>query len=91
MFGSQLGIVFLYAAVIMLAFMLAWILIVPFKAVKKILLNIVLGTICIMLYNYIGAATGGYNHIGINLYTTSFLGVLGVPGFVAIAIIKAII
>ncbi|QSX05829.1 pro-sigmaK processing inhibitor BofA family protein [Sedimentibacter sp. zth1] len=91
MFGAELGVVFLYSAIIMLVFLFAWILIVPFKLLKKIALNVIVGIVCIMLYNYIGATTGGYGSIGINLITTGVVGALGIPGFVAIIVIKAIL
>ena len=90
MFGADLGVVFVYSAVIMLIFMLAWLLLVPFKLFHKILLNVVLGLVCIFVYNLI-ANFAKFDFIGINELTTLIVATLGVPGFVAIVIIKTVV
>lgn len=90
MFGADLGIVLIWASLIMLIFMLVWILLGPLKLFNKILINTVLGIICVFIYNLI-ANFAKFDVIGINELSLSILAVLGVPGFVAIVIIKALI
>ena len=90
MFGADLGIVLIWASLIMMGFMLVWVLLVPLKLFNKILINTVLGVICIFIYNFIGNFAK-FDTIGINELSMSVLVVLGVPGFIAIVIIKALI
>ena len=90
MFGADIGVIFVYSAVIMLIFMIAWLLLVPFKLFNKILLNVVLGFVCIFAYNLV-ANYAKFDFIGINELTALIVATLGVPGFVAIVIIKTVI
>lgn len=90
MFGAQLGVVFAYSALIVLTFMVIWIIVVPFKAIRKILLNVVLGIVCIMIYNLVGNYLS-FEVIGINSITATTVALLGVPGFIAIAVIKSVL
>ena len=85
-----IGIIFVYAAIAMAFVMFIWLILVPLKLVKKILVNIVLGFICIFIFNAI-AEFGGFSTIAINLLTTVIVGILGVPGFVAIVVINNIL
>ena len=90
MFGADLGGILIWSAIIMLIFMILWILIVPLKLFNKILINTVLGIVCIFVYNLI-ANFAKFDVIGINELSLSILAVLGLPGFIAIIIIKALI
>lgn len=89
MFGTDIGIVLAYSAGIMLIFMLAWILVIPFKVASKFVLNAVIGGLCIIIFNLLSKFTGMY--IGVNEVTALIVGLLGVPGFVAIVLIKLIL
>lgn len=89
MFGADIGIVLAYSAGIMLIFMLAWILVIPFKVVGKFVANAVVGGLCIIIFNFFGKYTGMY--IGVNEITALIVGILGVPGFVAILLIKLVL
>lgn len=84
-----MGIVLAYSAGIMLIFMLSWILVVPLKIVGKFIINALLGGLLIILFNFFGQYTNVY--IGINEITALIVGILGIPGFIAILIIKLII
>ncbi len=90
MFGADLGVVLIWSSLTMLVFMLIWVLLVPLKLFNKILINTVLGIACIFIYNLI-ANFAKFDVIGINELSLSILAILGVPGFVAIVIIKALI
>jgi inhibitor of the pro-sigma K processing machinery len=89
MAGADIGVVLAYSAGIMFIFMLAWILVLPFKIVGKFLLNAVLGGLLIIVFNFFGKVTGV--SIGLNEVTALTVGILGIPGFIAILIIKLII
>ena len=89
MFGADIGIVLAYSAGIMLIFMLSWILVIPFKIVKKFIISALVGGLLIILFNFFGQFTDIY--IGVNEITALVVGVLGVPGFIAILAIKLIL
>lgn len=59
--------------------------IVPIKLIIKLLLNSMIGIILLYIINLIGAAWG--LHIGINVITSIFVGLLGIPGVILLAII----
>jgi len=88
-FGADIGIVLAYSAGIMLIFMLSWILVIPFKIVGKFVVNALIGGLLIILFNFFGRITGVY--IGVNEITALIVGLLGVPGFIAILAIKLIL
>lgn len=90
MLGADLGIVLIWASSVMLIFMLAWAFLAPLKLFNKILINSVLGIICVFIYNII-ASLSKFDVVGINGLTLGILAVLGVPGFVAIVVIKFLI
>jgi inhibitor of the pro-sigma K processing machinery len=88
-FGADIGIVLAYSAGIMLIFMLSWILVVPFKIVGKFVINALIGGVLIVVFNFFGQLTGV--NIGVNEITALIVGILGVPGFIAILAIKLIL
>lgn len=61
----------------------------PLKAAGKILINGSLGAVGILLANLLLKPLGVY--IGVNLLTTGFVGILGLPGFVALLIMGVIL
>ena len=89
MFGADIGIVLAYSAGIMLIFMLSWILVIPFKIAGKFIISALIGGLLIILFNFFGQFTDVY--IGVNEITALVVGVLGVPGFIAILAIKLIL
>ncbi len=65
------------------------IFIIPLKKIIKLLINSILGGILIYIINIIGA---NFNfHIGLNIITAIFTGVLGIPGVILLVIIKMIL
>ncbi len=89
MTGADLGIILAYTAGIMLIFMISWIFFKPLKFMGKIILNSLLGAVVLMIFNYFGQYTGVY--IGVNEFTALSLGILGVPGFIALLLVKILI
>lgn len=84
--GADIGIVLAYSAGIMLVFMVSWIFVKPLKFLGKMVLNSILGAVFLIIFNYFGQYFG--LHIAVNEITALVLGILGIPGFVAILIIK---
>lgn len=78
-----------YLACICFIFIFGKIFIVPLKKLLKIIFNSVLGGICIFLINIIGSNLGF--HIGLNIFTSVLIGLLGLPGAVCLIIVKLLI
>jgi len=78
-----------YISCIVFLLLFGRIFIVPIKKVFKVILNSVLGGITIFLINLIGSAFGF--HIGLNVFTSLLIGLLGLPGAVCLVIIKLLI
>ena len=84
--GADIGIVLAYSAGIMLVFMVSWIFVKPLKFLGKLVLNSVLGAVFLMVFNYFGQYFDLY--IAVNEVTALVLGILGIPGFIAILLVK---
>lgn len=66
-----------YIACICFIFIIGKLFIVPIKIILKIILNSILGGCIIFLINFFTSSFGF--HIGLNLITSIFVGLLGVP------------
>lgn len=78
-----------YIACIFFLFIFGKIFIVPIKTILKLVVNSVLGGLTIFVINFIGSF---FNfHIGLNLITSIFVGILGIPGAIVIVIIKLLL
>ena len=70
-------------------FLFGRIFVKPLKFVCKLALNSVLGGLLILVINYIGQ---GFNfHIGLNIFTSALIGLLGLPGAVLLIILQLFI
>lgn len=78
-----------YVACICFLFIFGKIFIVPLKKIFKLVLNSILGGACIFIINLIGANFGF--HIGLNIFTSILIGLLGLPGAVCLIIVKLLI
>lgn len=78
-----------YLACICFIFIFGKIFIVPLKKILKIIFNSVLGGVCIFLINIIGS--NWEFHIGLNIFTSVLIGLLGLPGAVCLIIVKLLI
>ena len=78
-----------YLACICFLFIFGKIFILPIKKVLKLVFNSILGGLTILLINLIGSAFGF--HIGLNIFTSILVGLLGLPGVVCLIIIKLLI
>ena len=78
-----------FLACICFIFIFGRIFIVPFKKILKFIINSILGGLTICIINLIGA---GFNfHIGLNIFTSILVGLLGLPGVVCLIIVKILI
>lgn len=78
-----------YLACIFFLFIFGKLFIVPIKTILKLVVNSILGGITIFIINIIGSIWGF--HIGLNLITSIFVGILGIPGAIVIVIIKLLL
>lgn len=78
-----------YLACICFIFIFGRIFIVPIRKILKLVLNSVLGGLTIFIINLIGANFGF--HIGLNIFTSVVVGLLGLPGAVCLIIVKLLI
>ena len=78
-----------FIACIFFIFIVGKIFILPLKTILKFILNSVVGGIIIFIINLIG---GFWNfHIGLNIFTSIIVGILGVPGTILVIMIKLLI
>ena len=78
-----------YIACIFFLFIFGKIFIIPIRTVFKLVVNSLLGGLTIFIINLIGSF---FNfHIGLNIITSIFVGILGIPGAIVIIIIKLIL
>lgn len=78
-----------FVACIVFLFIFGRIFIIPLKNIFKLVLNSVLGGILIFIINAIGANFGF--HIGLNIITSIFVGLLGIPGAGLLIILQIIL
>ncbi len=72
-------------AIIILGKVFIW----PLKSIIKLIINSILGGVLIAIINYFGTS---FNfHIGLNILTALFVGILGIPGAILLSIIKLFI
>jgi len=81
--------VIIYLACLIVIFIVGKIFFVPLKSIFKLLINSILGGILIYIVNIVGASFGF--HVGLNVGTALFTGLLGVPGVVFLVVLKLII
>ncbi len=78
-----------YLACICFLFIFGKVFIVPIKKILKLVINSILGGVAIYLINLIGGTFGF--HIGLNIFTSVLIGLLGLPGAVCLVIVKIFI
>ena len=81
--------VIIYLACLIVIFIVGKIFFVPLKSIFKLLINSILGGILIYIVNIVGEFFGF--HIGLNVGTALFTGLMGVPGVVFLVILKLVI
>lgn len=75
-----------FLACVSVLFIFGKLFVLPMKKILKLIMNSFLGSILIYIINIVGAS---FNfHIGLNLGTSIFIGILGVPGAILLVILK---
>lgn len=78
-----------FLACICFIFIFGKIFIFPLKKIFKLLINSILGGVCIYIINIVGANFGF--HIGLNIFTSVVVGLLGLPGVICLVVVKLLI
>ena len=71
---------------ILVLFIILKLVSMPFKVIIRFLLNSVLGGLSILVINYIGTSYGVY--IGLNIFTSVFVGITGLPGVLVLFLLN---
>lgn len=61
----------------------------PMKRIIKLITNTIIGAVIIFIINLIGSNFGF--SIGLNLFTSIFVGILGIPGAAVLIILKLLL
>lgn len=85
----DLNTIIIYLACLIVIFIIGKIFFVPLKHIVKLLINSVLGGFFIYIVNVIGGSFGF--HIGLNVGTAIFTGLLGIPGVILLILIKLLV
>lgn len=75
-----------YLACIIFLFIFGKIFVLPLKKIIKLVINSLLGAALIYIINIIGASFEF--HIGLNVITSIFVGILGIPGAILLILLK---
>ena len=82
----EINMTIIYIACIFFLFVIGKMFVLPIMKIMKLILNSVLGAALIYLINLIGNAFEF--HIGLNIVTSIFVGILGLPGAILLIIVK---
>lgn len=82
----DISLIITYLTAIIFIYILARVFSLPIRKLLKLIINSVVGAICLYIVNLIGGLFDF--HIGINVFTILFVGVLGLPGTVFLVIVK---
>lgn len=85
----DINTVIIYLGCLIVLFIVGKVFYLPLKHIIKLLLNSVLGGFLIYIINVVGSSYGF--HIGLNVWTAVFAGILGVPGVVVLVLIRLMI
>ena len=78
-----------FLACVCFLFLIGRVFALPVNKVLKLVFNSILGGGLIYVINIIGSSFGF--HIGLNLVTSIAIGILGIPGAIALILIKLLI
>lgn len=80
------SVILAYAVGIIVLFIVGRVLLVPMKVVLKLVYNALLGAIVLIVVNFLGGYIGF--HLALNVITAFVVGILGVPGFILLVVLK---
>ena len=85
----DINTIIIYGACLIVLFIIGRVFYLPLKHVFKLLLNSILGGFLIYVVNFFGVSFGF--HVGLNVETAIFAGLLGVPGVVVLVLVRLLI
>jgi len=80
------GMVAMFVLGFVVLYILMWIFIKPVKLMLRLVLNSVIGALLLIGFNYIGGTWSCT--VPVNIYTALTCGLLGIPGFVLLLLLK---
>lgn len=80
------GMVALFVLGFVVLYILMWLFIKPVKIALRLIVNSLIGALMLIIFNYIGGIWGV--SIGVNVFTALTCGILGIPGFILLLLIK---
>lgn len=80
------GMIALAVLGFIILYILMWVFIKPVKIALRLIVNSVIGALLLIIFNYIGGLWGFT--IGVNVFTALTCGVLGIPGFLLLLVLK---
>ena len=83
------NVIITFIVCIVFLVILGKIFVLPFRSILRLIGNSIMGGLIIYIINLIGGLWGF--HIGLNLITSIFVGILGIPGAALLIILKFII
>ena len=83
------GTILTFVGCLAFIFVFGKLFIIPVKNILKLIINSILGGVCIYIINIIGMNFGF--HIGLNILTSAIVGILGLPGAGLLIILKIIL
>ncbi len=89
MIDLDFNVIITFIVCILFLLILGKIFVLPFKSIMRLIGNSIMGGLIIYIINLIGGLWGF--HIGLNLITSIFVGILGIPGAILLIILKLII
>lgn len=89
MINLDFNVIITFIVCIVFLVILGKIFMLPFRSILRLIGNSIMGGLIIYIINLIGGLWGF--HIGLNLITSIFVGILGIPGAVLLIILKFII
>lgn len=82
----DINTIVVYLGCIIFLFIIGKIFVLPIKFILKLIGNSILGGILIFVVNLVGSLFEF--HIGLNIATAIFTGILGIPGVVLLSFLK---
>lgn len=83
--GTELGVFLTFGGTLILIFLLGKALLIPLKAILRLLLNSIIGAALMVAINYIGMNFGIL--IPVNFVNAVTVGLLGIPGVIMLLLL----
>ena len=83
--GIEMGVFLTFGGALILLFLLGRALLIPLKFILKLMLNSIVGAVCLMVINFVGMNFGIL--VPLNVVNAITVGILGVPGVIVLLIL----